>query len=263
MVVTSIFITNFISYEKAYAQAEEKVSISFNASLFGSSIQDDDVNKLMFFINYETKDPSLNGATINGVMNVYDPEGSLVKSNTYENGFTITDSGNLLFTTSLTDQSLDTVNVEVVLTDLNKAENISNVVSNVVIFDEDTEMPSAQDVASGNLPFLNKDNNEVKRIPSKSQSGLNITSSNSYLEGDNFYIVGEVLNSGENDKEFVKVSATLYDENNGVIGTDFGYTEPSTITAGESSPFKILVGSDDVSTIDDIRNYKITASAND
>lgn len=105
----------------------------------------------------------------------------------------------------------------------------------------------------------NDDDNKFESQESSS-SGLKITRSSSYSQGDFFYIVGEVLNTGSNNKEFVKVIATLYDENRKVIGTGFTYTDPSTISSQESSPFKIIIGDIDVSSIDSIDSFKLVAS---
>ena len=47
-----------------------------------------------------------------------------------------------------------------------------------------------------------------------------------------YRIVGEVQNNGTQTAKFVQVSATLYDSNNKVIGTDFLFTNPSDIDQG-------------------------------
>jgi hypothetical protein len=101
---------------------------------------------------------------------------------------------------------------------------------------------------------------DVQRISSPPQSDLNITSATSYFDGDYFYIVGEVLNSASNTKEFVKVVSTLYDDNSDVIGTDYTYTDPSTIPSSNSAPFKLMIGEGDVRSIESIKKYKIVAS---
>lgn len=102
--------------------------------------------------------------------------------------------------------------------------------------------------------------NDIQRIVTAPQSNLNITSSTSYFDGDYFYIVGEVLNSASTTKEFVKVISTLYGENNNVIGTEYTYTDPSTIPSSETAPFKLMIGPGDVSNIESIKSYKIIAS---
>lgn len=108
----------------------------------------------------------------------------------------------------------------------------------------------------------NRNTNREGNIDSSSNSNLEITSATSYFEGNYFYIVGEVLNTGSNDKEFVRVIATLYDEANNVIGTQFTYTDPSTIQSDESAPFRLIIGESDVSSLNAIDDYKIIASTN-
>jgi uncharacterized protein (TIGR02588 family) len=61
-----------------------------------------------------------------------------------------------------------------------------------------------------------------------------------------YHIVGEVQNNGAQTAKFVQVSATLYDSNNKVIGTDFSFTNPSDIDPGQKAPFEITVGTDKV-----------------
>jgi hypothetical protein len=74
------------------------------------------------------------------------------------------------------------------------------------------------------------------------------------------YIVGEVLNTTNNNISFAKVVATLYDKDNVVIGTSSAYTEPSTILPLDNASFKIMIGSIDVSNIVSIRKYQVRAS---
>ena len=76
-----------------------------------------------------------------------------------------------------------------------------------------------------------------------------------------YQIVGEVVNGGSEPTEFVKVVATFYDEAGQVINTDFTYTDPSDLTAGQSAPFEVTVTDEDIS--DDIESAKLTAQSTD
>jgi hypothetical protein len=76
-----------------------------------------------------------------------------------------------------------------------------------------------------------------------------------------YQIVGEVVNGGSEPTEFVKVVATFYDEAGQVINTDFTYTDPSDLAAGQSAPFEVTVTDEDVS--DDIESVKLTAQSTD
>ena len=68
------------------------------------------------------------------------------------------------------------------------------------------------------------------------------------------------MNTGSNDKEFVKVIATLCDDNRKVIGTGFTYADPSTISSQESLLFKIIISESDVNSINAIESFKLVPS---
>ncbi len=106
-----------------------------------------------------------------------------------------------------------------------------------------------------------KSASDIMKKISTSNSDLNITSVSDYTKGDYFYIVGEVLNKAVEGKEFVKISATFYDEGNTVIGTAFTYTDPSEIPPGESSPFKFIINTNDVTDLNAIKSYKLMISS--
>lgn len=76
-----------------------------------------------------------------------------------------------------------------------------------------------------------------------------------------YEIVGEVVNGGTDDTEFVKVVATFYDETGRVIDTDFTYTDPTDVPAGQSAPFELTVNDEDIS--DDIESVKLSAQSQD
>ena len=126
----------------------------------------------------------------------------------------------------------------------------------------DASVRDQNETQNNNQKFLTDENNrrEIERIESTSQSSFNITSATTYFKDDYYHIVGEVLNSAPEEKEFVKATATIYDEDNNVIGTDTTFTSPSTIPSQESAPFEFLIGQSDVSDLDKIKSYKIVAS---
>ena len=69
-------------------------------------------------------------------------------------------------------------------------------------------------------------------------------------------IVGEVLNNGTSTAEFVKITASFYDANGLLVGTEMTYADPSTIEPGSKSPFEIYVSSDSIK--EDGENYEFT-----
>ena len=57
-------------------------------------------------------------------------------------------------------------------------------------------------------------------------------------------VVGEVQNNGPETAKFVEVSATLYDSNNKVIGTETTFTTPNDIEPGQKASFEITVSTE-------------------
>ena len=99
------------------------------------------------------------------------------------------------------------------------------------------------------------------------KKGLVVISDNGFNDNNpdlpQYHIVGEVQNNGTETAKFVEVSATLYDNNNKVIGTESTFTTPRDIEPGQKAPFEITVGTDkvmggDLSIID---HYAVQASS--
>jgi hypothetical protein len=76
-----------------------------------------------------------------------------------------------------------------------------------------------------------------------------------------YEVVGEVVNGGTDSTEYVKVVATFYDEAGQVINTDYTYTDPSDLAAGQSAPFELTVSDEDIA--EDIESVKLSAQSQD
>jgi hypothetical protein len=76
-----------------------------------------------------------------------------------------------------------------------------------------------------------------------------------------YQIVGEVVNTGSDNTEFVKVVATFYDEGGTVIETDYTYTDPSDLAAGQLAPFEITLADEDIA--ENVESVKLTTESND
>jgi hypothetical protein len=78
-----------------------------------------------------------------------------------------------------------------------------------------------------------------------------------YISGEVFdKIVGEVLNNGSGPAEFVKVTASFYDDGGAILGSEVTYAYPSTINPGDKSPFNIFITNNAVK--DDTETYEFT-----
>jgi hypothetical protein len=103
--------------------------------------------------------------------------------------------------------------------------------------------------------IINKSNRSDVDLPSINR--VKILSTNSFTDSSNFlHIVGQVQNNTPLGVEFVRLTATLYDSNNKVVGTQFSYTNPSDIPAGEIAPFEIIVTSASI-PVSQIDHYRV------
>jgi hypothetical protein len=137
---TSIFNTIFAQSEDTSPAGVEKVTITLNSATF-TPLTDPTKHQVKVLVDYVAKDTSLINAPVNGVMDVYAPNGSRIKTSSYSNGFNIMDSGTIQFATTFTDPTLQVVRTDIVLTDLNKTDSISNLVTTNVSF-----TPSSGDI---------------------------------------------------------------------------------------------------------------------
>lgn len=126
---TTVLLFGVYSSNGINAQSLEKITIGLNSATFGPLTSNPSVNQVKVLVDYQAKDLSMVHSTINGVMHVFAPNGSQIKTSSYPNGFTITEAGIIQFATSFSDPALTNVKVNVTLTDLNKTETISNTLS--------------------------------------------------------------------------------------------------------------------------------------
>jgi hypothetical protein len=59
--------------------------------------------------------------------------------------------------------------------------------------------------------------------------------------------------------EFVKITGTFYDSSNNVVETDFTYTNPENIGAGQKAPFELTLMSASI-PVSQIDHYNLQAS---
>jgi hypothetical protein len=126
IVVSSAFFFGASILSSTYAQSLDKITITLNSIDF-APLTDKTKNQVKTVVHYETNDPTLVNAKINGAMEVYAPNGTKVKTSTAGGGFILAGpSNNIQFASTFTDPALTSVKVDVVLTDANKTLDLSN-----------------------------------------------------------------------------------------------------------------------------------------
>lgn len=122
---------------RVYAQqslvSANKIAITYNSAQF-LPLTNATHNQLKVIIHYQTNDISLINTKINGVMQVFLSNGSLVRTSSFPNGFIVNQSGTIQFATSFANKSIQNVKANIVLTDLNKITPFSNMITTNVSF---------------------------------------------------------------------------------------------------------------------------------
>ncbi len=83
-----------------------------------------------------------------------------------------------------------------------------------------------------------------------------ILETNSYVDSIEYlHVIGIVQNDGTENLKYVKVSATFYDKNNNVVGSNFTYTYINILVPQQKSPFNVFI-----SEPQDYDHYKLSLS---
>jgi hypothetical protein len=137
---SSSSINSISTSNRAYAQQSmaatstaNKITITSNSVQF-LPLTNATYNQLKVIIHYQTNDVSLVNTKINGIMRVSLPNGSLVKTSSFPNGFVVNQSGTIQFATSFANKTIQNVKADIVLTDLNKMTPLSNIVTTNVSY---------------------------------------------------------------------------------------------------------------------------------
>jgi hypothetical protein len=112
--------------EETLDGSSDKVLITLDNANF-TSLTTGEGNQAGAYISYTIEDSSIVGQTINAVMEVYAPNGTLIRTTSYPNGFIAQNSdGKAELKTTITDQRVESVTANITFTDLNKTDTISN-----------------------------------------------------------------------------------------------------------------------------------------
>lgn len=96
-----------------------------------------DANQVKVNLEYSLEKEKLQNQLVSAVMEVYAPNGTLIRTTSIGNGFTLqSDGGEQLLKTTLHDKSLQSVSIKIVLTDLSKKIALSNAITDDLKLEE-------------------------------------------------------------------------------------------------------------------------------
>jgi hypothetical protein len=109
-----------------FADHGQEITLTLHNSSFGS-LTSGGGNQVSVFAEYVLNDNSIAGQTINAVMEVYAPNGTLIRTSSYPDGFVAQGSGGVEgLETTIRDRTLQSVTANVTFRDLTKTEILSN-----------------------------------------------------------------------------------------------------------------------------------------
>lgn len=111
---------------ESFAEKNGSIDISLVNSSF-IPLSNADANQIKASIEYTLEKKELQNQLINAVMEVYAPNGTLIRTTSTGSGFTLQiDGGEQVLRTTIYDESLQKVSIKVILTDLSKKTPLSN-----------------------------------------------------------------------------------------------------------------------------------------
>jgi hypothetical protein len=122
----SAIISELTFLKNALADHGQEVTLALHNSSFGS-LSSGGGNQVSVFASYELNDNSFAGQTINAVMEVYAPNGTLIRTSSYPDGFVAQSSGGVEgLETTIRDPTLQGVTANVTFRNLDKTTMLSN-----------------------------------------------------------------------------------------------------------------------------------------
>jgi hypothetical protein len=140
-------------FHETFANHGQEISLVLNSADFTSLSTNKTAHQVRVFVNYTVNDPSIGSQTINSVMKVYSPNGTLLKTSSSPNGFTINSSGVQRHSTTLSNSIIQNVSAVVQFTDVSKIMPLSNAVVVKLNLANSTEIkPEDKKSAIASLP---------------------------------------------------------------------------------------------------------------
>src|SRR5215207_1091894 len=169
MLTTTITISSPPLVQSAFADHGQEIVLTSKDSSFAPISSDEVGNRVKVVVNYAVHDPMIVNDLVKGVMKVYSPDGTLLKTSSSPTPFPISDSyDTATLATTLTDPTIEAVTAKIVFTNPIKTEPVSN------------ELPVSVDLIrgaalSGELQEKTTPHSEDKLSSTESAMGLSLT----------------------------------------------------------------------------------------
>lgn len=132
LIVVALSFSMFLMLSSVQESFSGKTG-SIDISLVNSSfipLSNADANQVKAYVEYALENEKMQNQLVNAVMEVYASNGTLIRTTSIGNGFTLqNDEGEQALKTSVNDKSLDNVSLKIRFTDLSKKIPLSNVIT--------------------------------------------------------------------------------------------------------------------------------------
>ena len=124
------------SITESFSRKNGYIDISVvNASFI--PLTNTDANQVKANVQYDLKEEKMQNQLINAVMEIYAPNGTLIRTTSVSSGFTLqSNGGEQILKTTLHDKSLQSVSIKIVFTDLTKKTPLSNSITDKLKLEE-------------------------------------------------------------------------------------------------------------------------------
>jgi hypothetical protein len=127
MVLTAITTFSPPMVQSVHADHGQEIVLTSGDTFFAPVSSGEGGNQVKVVVNYAVHEPMVTNDLVKGVMKVYSPSGTLLKTSSSPTPFPITSShGTATFATTLTDPSIKDVIAKIVFTNPIKTETLSN-----------------------------------------------------------------------------------------------------------------------------------------
>ena len=134
LIVASIFFV-LTAQQSIFANHGKEIDLKFSDAQF-LLLPGKNLHQVKFTTTYSVSDSDTVGKQINGIMEIYTDNGTLVKTTSIPNGFKADKTGFQQFVTSLPTTSPNTINTIVLFTDLNKTSPLSNSINRDLVLNK-------------------------------------------------------------------------------------------------------------------------------
>src|SRR5918994_354981 len=126
-IMAAVTISSAPLVESAFADHGQEIVLTSKDASFAPVSSGEGGNQVKVVVNYAVHNPMIANDLVKGVMKVYSPDGTLLKTSSSPTPFPISNSyGTATLATTLTDPTIESVTAKIVFTNPIKTETISN-----------------------------------------------------------------------------------------------------------------------------------------